>query len=331
MRNRIFKISIVPLLMSAFVFLSSCSKEGPGDSSPPDTHISAILKSQSDLTLFVEALDKTDLLSYLQTSDELTLFAPVDAGFIAFLSLRNANNIDELISLYGKEHVRQTLQYNFIKGSVHSTNFLDNYVKTEAENSQGHQLDLYISHAQGNIIQLNGGLASIVNANFLASNGMIHKTNAVLTPPTVNTLLEASPDFSLLNETSDKAAGDFFDVLSDNDASYTLFAPNNAAFNTFFLESPGAGDVDDLVTLYGAFDLLAMLKYHSLAGIYRAEDIVTGTYNTRKDNYSIDISKDTSGNIVLTDGANRSVNVQFSNVTATNGVIHIITNVLLPD
>jgi len=101
----------------------------------------------------------------------------------------------------------------------------------------------------------------------------------------------------------------------------TLFAPNNAAF--------AAAGIDSVAIARMAPATLAnILKYHVLSSAVRTSDLSVGINQPRPTlNGTAYISKFNFGLPVV---AINGVRVTLSDIAATNGVIHILDNVLLP-
>lgn len=102
---------------------------------------------------------------------------------------------------------------------------------------------------------------------------------------------------------------------------FTVFAPNNDAFNALGAETLSAAMNDETL-------LNNILLYHVVTGTYTAEDLAAldgQTIPTLYEGHELAVTVDGDGN-VLVDG----VKVVLADVTATNGVIHIIESVLIP-
>jgi transforming growth factor-beta-induced protein len=100
---------------------------------------------------------------------------------------------------------------------------------------------------------------------------------------------------------------------------FTVFAPTNAAFEKL--------DSQTLNQIIGDPVLLtALLQYHVVSGKVYSKDLSTGSVNTALSGQPIDVV--VSGGMVTING---SAKVIEADVKASNGVIHIIDEVLLPD
>ena len=120
-------------------------------------------------------------------------------------------------------------------------------------------------------------------------------------------------DFSTLVSLVE-AAG-LVDTLSEGE--FTVFAPTNAAF-----EAPPADVIEYLGNNPDV--LTSVLTYHVVPGTVMSMDVATGEVETVQGG-TIDVVADDMG--VQVDG----VNVVATDVEASNGVIHVIEGVILPD
>jgi len=114
-----------------------------------------------------------------------------------------------------------------------------------------------------------------------------------------------------------KAAG-LVDALS-NAGPFTVFAPVNAAFDKL-----PKGTVEDLLKPEKKDALTDILEYHVSVGVYKAESLMDGQ----------NLGQVNGGNIKITmkDGKpviNGKANIVAS-VPTSNGIIHVIDEVLLP-
>lgn len=313
---------------ASLIFTTSCKKEDNTSTNTGPGNIVKVTQGEDDLSIFAEAISKADLNSKL-SSGNYTVFAPTDNVFQAYLSDLGVNDIDGYISVYGKAQLKTILLYHIHDGAMKGDEISDGYIKSEATNSNGDKLDMFINTSGSISINKDGTSgATITEMDLKASNGYIHKIDAVLTPLTISGLLKVNNDFSYFLEACSKSSGDLITALGNEGANFTLMAPNNAAFNSLFGEMSNINNVDDMVTEYGLTGLANILNYHCILGYKRAESLSTGSYNTRLQNEMMDITN-SGGNIQITDGQNRKANVIIRNITGVNGMINSITIVLL--
>ena len=100
---------------------------------------------------------------------------------------------------------------------------------------------------------------------------------------------------------------------------FTVFAPTDEAFAAL-----PAGTVEDLLKPENKDKLVAILTYHVVPGRYPASRVGGLDEATTVNGDTVDIVAANGG--VMIDGAN----VVMADVTATNGVIHVIDTVLMP-
>ena len=121
--------------------------------------------------------------------------------------------------------------------------------------------------------------------------------------------------------------------LLSGDGRFTVFAPNNAAFDALAREltrNPGATAASLLVPGNEAL-VRAVLQYHVLGAVVRKADVPLGVaidpVLEGTDSFRIDAAGDA---LVVTDGKLRTSRIVATDVTASNGVIHVVDKVLLP-
>ncbi|WBY16442.1 fasciclin domain-containing protein [Erythrobacteraceae bacterium WH01K] len=140
---------------------------------------------------------------------------------------------------------------------------------------------------------------------------------------------QGNEDFSTL--VSAVTAAGLGDALS-GDGPLTVFAPNNAAFDKLpdgTLESLTTDQTDQLGTI---------LQYHVVEGSVDAATLTQAIADAGEEGYTI---KTLGGgtltamldgeNVVLTDAAGGTATVTATDVQASNGIIHVIDTVLMPE
>jgi uncharacterized surface protein with fasciclin (FAS1) repeats len=115
-----------------------------------------------------------------------------------------------------------------------------------------------------------------------------------------------------------QAAG-LVDTLK-GEGPFTVFAPTDDAFAKL-----PAGTVDNLLKPENKDQLVAILTYHVVAGKVPAADVVNLSSATTVNGQDVTITVE--GGTVMVDGAT----VIQADVMASNGVIHVIDSVMLPD
>jgi transforming growth factor-beta-induced protein len=132
----------------------------------------------------------------------------------------------------------------------------------------------------------------------------------------VDTAVSAG-DFQTL--TAALNAADLVDTLK-GEGPFTVFAPTDAAFAKL-----PAGTIEDLLKPENIDQLTAILTYHVVPGAVTADQVVSLTEAATVNGQSIAISMANSN--VMVDGAT----VIATDIMASNGVIHVIDSVILPE
>lgn len=127
-----------------------------------------------------------------------------------------------------------------------------------------------------------------------------------------------------------KAAG-LVDTLK-GPGPFTVFAPTNAAFGKL-----PAGTVDTLLKPENKAMLSGILTYHVVAGKVAAKDVIklikegNGKAEIKTVAGGILTAKLEGGAVMLTDAKGNSAKVVTADLTSSNGVIHVIDSVVLPN
>lgn len=113
-------------------------------------------------------------------------------------------------------------------------------------------------------------------------------------------------------------AADYVNALT-NVGPFTVFAPTNAAFDAL-----PDGTLDDLVKPENQRKLRDILEYHVLLGVYNSEGFVNGRNLGTADGRSVTVAVAEDGSVSI-NGAKI-----IATVPASNGIIHVVDQVLLP-
>ncbi len=141
---------------------------------------------------------------------------------------------------------------------------------------------------------------------------------AAIEKGSLTTVIHDSKTFSILTKAL-KAAG--LDQTLGQKGTYTIFAPTDEAFQKL-----DAGTLDKLLLPENKEKLRSLLLYHVVAGKVMAADLKDGEVKTMNGE-KIEVDVDDNGKDVEIDDAK----VFSTDVPATNGVMHSIGSVLVPD
>jgi uncharacterized surface protein with fasciclin (FAS1) repeats len=295
--------------------------------------------ASNNFVYLTAAIDSAGLRDTLE-SGEYTLFAPNDGAFIT-LTNELGMSPDELLS--NPRLLEVILSYHVIPGSIRVEDITTVDMPLDTTTLLGPGLSFGIDADVSRVI-INGGAASIEQANLEATNGYVHVIDNVLLPPDYETLA-AQPsttmtDDSDLSEDAPLSAADFvannFVILEaaveaaglqDELASgeITLFAPTDGAFTTFLTEQEMSQDE----LLSNPSLLTQVLEYHIIPGSVSADSLRNNMFDLQS---SLDAVPSfgfdsTTSRITLDNGR---ASVVAPDIFVNNGIVHVIDNVLNP-
>ena len=298
--------SIITLtLLSGILFFSSCDKEDdPAPDSMPDenTSIAAIASGNENFSILVEALVKTDLVGTLDGEGSFTVFAPDNNAFSALFTKLGVSGIQDIPA----ETLKPILLYHVLGESKSSSMISEGYYSSLSP-AQGRTVSMYISTGMG--VSINGA-ANVVTADIEASNGIIHAIDAVILPPTVVDLAVQNGNFETL--VSAVVGAGLAETLSDAGGTFTVFAPTDEAFGAL------KGDIPS--------DLTPILLYHVLGSPVYSDEISSGIVSSLNASDPEIVVEVSDMGVKL----NGYANVVATDIVGTNGVIHVIDQVILP-
>jgi len=153
---------------------SAAVESAPAESTAPmaEGTIVDIASTTEGFSTLVAAVTAAGLGETLQGAGPFTVFAPNDAAFAAL----PAGVLDALLLPENKDTLAKILKYHVVSGKVLAADVKDGDVATvEGQN-------VTLSTAGG--VTVNG--AKVIQADVMASNGVIHVIDAVILPPDVD-------------------------------------------------------------------------------------------------------------------------------------------------
>ena len=170
---------------------------------------------------------------------------------------------------------------------------------------------------------------SIVAAACSSDDGTESEPTSAAPSPTMEAEMETStiadvvadnPDFSTL--LAAVQAADLGSALA-GEGPLTVFAPTDDAFAAL-----PEGTLDTLLEPANQEMLAGILTYHVVPAEVMAADVETGDVETLNgETFAVEVTDD---GVTITDGEGNVANVVETDITASNGVIHVIDAVLLP-
>ena len=273
----------------------------------------ATVTNTATFSTLTKALAAAGLTDTLKGAGPFTVFAPSDAAFAKL----PAGTLEALLK--SKDDLAKVLTYHVVAGRLTGGSLVAGELKT----LEGDSLTVSLAN---NRVLVND--ATVTTTDIAGSNGVIHVIDTVLLPP----------GFTAPGASAAVATGDVFEALQADErfstlvkalgtagltgtlqgkGPFTVFAPTNAAFAAL-----GDGVADQL--LADRATLTKVLTYHVVAGKLTSDVMKIGPVRTvAGGNLTIGV---TGGKVSVNDAK-----VVTADVPATNGVVHVVDKVLVPE
>lgn len=326
------------LMMGAALVLSSCSEDDDQTTNPTSgpQSLTSTLAADARFTVLVDALQRTGLDANLDANGTYTVFAPTDAAFGNALNALGFADLDALEAGLSTAGLRNVLLYHVLGAKVMAADVATGYVSSAASNEDGDALSIFIE--AGSEVSLNG-TATVRETDIEASNGVAHVIDAVILPLSIYDLIRVNSNYSSLDAALQVADGDLDATLS-GDGAFTLFAPDNTAFQAVIDATPGVNSLTDLVNALGTDGLATVLLYHVTSGIVLAADLPNLSSNTINSlasdgmggNFTFDLDLGMNEVKIIDNNSDTDPAVVVeTDIVGTNGAIHFINAVILPE
>ncbi|XP_059202935.1 transforming growth factor-beta-induced protein ig-h3 [Centropristis striata] len=251
--------------------------------------------------------ERAQLKEEIEGPGSFTFFAPSNEAWAALpteiLDALVSNVNIELLNALHYHMVNRRLTSEELK---HGSSFASMY----------QDFHVHIHHYPNGIVTVN--CARLVKPDQHATNGIVHVVDRVITAISnnVHTLLDVDDDLETLR-TAMTAAG--LSPMLETDGQYTIFAPTNEAFEKIPQETLNRILGDPVA-------LKDMLNYHILKNMQCAESIVSGTPMETLQGTVLEVGCD--GDQMTLNG---KAIITKKDQLGTNGVIHYISELLIPD
>merc|ERR1712166_885045 len=278
------------------------------------TSIVGVAAANPDLFTLVNLLKAGGLVDTLSSAGPFTVFAPTNEAF-AKLPLVV---LKMLVEPKNVETLKKVLTYHVVAGAaVFSKDLTNNETFKTVEGES------VVAHVSTAGVKIND--ATVTTADVAASNGVIHIISSVLLPPGVPlppmptqnivALAASIPDLSTL--VTALKAGELITALSGK-GPFTVFAPTNEAFAAL-----PDGTLAHLLDPVNIKTLQSVLEYHVIPdAAMRSFDLANDV--TTLEGKDVHITR-RNGSIFINDAK-----VTTADTDTTNGVVHIIDQVLIP-
>jgi len=253
------------------------------------------------------AIIAAELDDDLATAGPFTVFAPTDAAFDAL-----PPGVLDALLMNPTTELADVLLYHVLGDNVLAADIVNGLTSTPLNDAN----TLKFTITTGSSVFANQ--AEVTMTNLIADNGVVHIIDAVVLPS--ETVVDVAIDNGFVVLTAAINGAELIPALSDPFAEYTVFAPTDAAFSalppdllTDLLNDP-TGELRDI------------LLYHVLGSEVPSGSITNGLITDPLNNENTVKLTLTSANEVFINQAQ----VSLPDVTADNGIVHVIDAVILP-
>ena len=267
-----------------------------------------VIVNSDDHTLLEAAVIEAGLAEALSGDGPFTVFAPTDDAIVA-LTEELGISAEDLLAL---PNLGEILQYHVVAAAAFSTDLSDGQ---SIATLLGEEVTVTVNQ---NGVMINNAMVTV--ADIAADNGVVHVIDAVLLPPPAETTVVDIIVESELHTILEAAviAADLATTLS-GEGPFTVFAPTDAAFEALMA---AFGVTAEELLEYP--ELTNVLLYHVVAGQALASDLSDGQQITTLLDADVVVSITADGVFI------NQAQVIVADVTAGNGVVHVIDAVLLP-
>jgi transforming growth factor-beta-induced protein len=251
----------------------------------------------------VAAVQAAGLVDALKGEGPLTVFAPTDDAFSALPEGTVEALLGDIPTL------TDILLYHVVAGKVMAADVIE---LSQAQTLQGQFVDILVD---GGKVMIDN--AEVIITDIEASNGIIHVIDAVILPESRDIVDIAVEDGRFETLVAAVSAAGLVDALK-GEGPLTVFAPTDDAFAAL-----PEGTVEALLGDIPA--LTDILLYHVVAGKVMASDVIELSEAQTLQGQYADVMLDMGK--VMIDNAQ----VLITDIEASNGVIHVIDAVILPE
>jgi|SRR5690606_8889102 len=306
------KIAVVGIVLFSLI---SCSDDDESPNPQQPSTITDIVVNNPNFSMLKTAVIKADLAETLAGNGSFTIFAPDNDAFAASgitSAAIEAMSVDDLTDI---------LLYHALDTEVSAAN-----VPAGPNAAVGtiNGSSIYLTKNSSGVF-VNG--TKVKQADVEASNGVIHVISNVLMPPsgTIVEAAQANENLSFLVAAVIRASEGDTDVLQVlmSDGPFTVFAPTNQAFI-----NAGFPDIASVQTA-DPNTLAAILTYHAIGARAFSSDLVDGANLLTLNGGTIEVGLGASASVKGASNTTPS-NIIAVNVLTSNGVVHVIDQVLLP-
>lgn len=292
----------------------------PSAKAEPTANIVETAVADGNFTTLVNVLVETGLDTALADESKMyTVFAPTDAAF----ELLGDETISTLLN--NQDILSNILLQHVVEGEVNSISAYS-LNGQQAETLSGAMVDITINSTTDMLMV---GGANVTAKDIYTTNGIIHVIDAVIVgnvevPAPLAPITEVAANAGVFTTLITALGATGLDqLLADETQQFTVFAPTDAAFD---LLPEGT-----LAALLNDTDALSnILTYHVVPNATVLSDDAIGLVNSGDNSVTMANTQSTALSVTGSDLYINTSKVSAANIMASNGVIHIVDQVILP-
>lgn len=265
-----------------------------------DKDILTIAREAGSFNTLVAAVEAAGLDGVLSGEGHYTVFAPTDEAFAKLPTGTVESLLGDIPTL------TNILLYHVVPGNVLAEEVLKSSRLLSAAGPS-----IVVSSTEGPMVQD----ASIVATDIVASNGVIHVIDSVILPPS-DSIVDIAVGAGSFNTLVAALQATGLDAALTGDGPFTVFAPTDDTF----AQLP-EGTLEYL--LANPAELADILLYHVVPARVFSENVIQTSREKSLQGSYVHFSKRDG---VMVDNAN----IVAVDIEGSNGVIHVIDSVILP-
>ncbi|GJQ70263.1 hypothetical protein Trydic_g22704 [Trypoxylus dichotomus] len=284
-------------------------------------------EKQADLIPLMDVLDKvnaTDFIRLMRTvgADDMvnngnyTLFAPINDVLDNLSDQISEMNKVEVVRRDDGDNVKEMVLNHIVPGFVDLNDYANEDILYSNDNHTSIRLNYYPTPGGGKLVTAN--CIRIAKANLFATNGFVNLVDNVIPTPkaSIRDVLE-DPKVSLFKQALEASK---LTDLFENDGHYTIFLPTNEAFEK--LDQKTRSKI-----LSGNACAATILKHHISPHTVCSSAIISNATVHDDNGEVLNLERKPSDEIVI-EGTAKLIQ---SDVLLSNGVVHFIDAVLIPE
>ncbi len=274
--------------------------------SAPQTIVQTAIEAGSFKTL-VAAVQAAGLAETLSGKGPFTVFAPTDEAFAKLPK----GTVENLLKPENRAALKNILLFHVVEGEAMAGSVVK---MNSATMLNGQRAAVRV---KGGEVMLDD--AKVVKTDIKCSNGVIHVIDSVILPETRDILTVASEAGSFNTLAAAIEAAGLTEVLR-GEGPFTVFAPTDTAFAKL-----PPGTVENLLKPENREKLRSVLLYHVVPGRVFADQAMKTSSAKTAQGTTVDL-RAAAGTVIVDNAA-----VMTADIEASNGVIHVIDTVILPN